>query len=516
MSGQERTHDISLVGSHVEDLVAWGRILTQTISAAHPRAGGGSRYTDVNVLLLSWEDDDLGVATEISELDDVFRYVYGYRTEQWKIPSTQSHIALVRRVLDLLTDSASHNKLSIVYYGGHGYMNRQRDCVWLSQVSRIANQICQCWLTDAPSNQGPEAATAQWSSIQTTLGQADSDVLILLDCCAAASSAGSPSKGHTEIIGACGFETDAPGVGDHSFTRSLIEELRYYGKHRRPISTAFLFSKILTRAKDSWNPRFERNADFERRRTPIHTHLADRSKQRCIELTPRPPFPPPLGHLPGLATSPSQPSSVVQSSATSTLPSDDVDMSDPAESNPSQSSETVIESQQLWPRVLISVALEQTQILRTEDWIEWLQSFPALAQWIHIESAYISDSNLLLFSLPVALWDMLPKDPAISFVSFVRSRNLLRSKGLPIEHRGTGPRKPKSSDTPNTDIALENDMLDPADKTSLRQRFKYDSSRFSSRYKQAKHKTSRESPASNLARISDMFKSSSKAIPDTS
>ncbi|KAI4286207.1 MAG: hypothetical protein L6R38_000103 [Xanthoria sp. 2 TBL-2021] len=514
MSGQERTHDISLVGSHVKDLAEWARILTQTISAAHPRAGG-SRYTDVKVLLLSWEDDDLGVATEISELDDVFRYVYGYTTDQWKIPSTQSHIALVRRILDLLADSASRDKLLIVYYGGHAYMNDQRNCVWLSQVSRIANRISKCWLTDAPSKQGSEAATAQWSSIQTTLCQADSDVLILLDCCAAASSAGSPSKGHTEIIGACGFESDSPGVGDHSFTRSLIEELRYYGERSRPISTAFLFSKILARAKDSWNPRFERNADFERRRTPIHIHLADRSKQRCIELTPMASLPPPLGHIPGLASSPSQLSSAVQSSVTSTLPSEDVDMSDPAESNPSLSSETSIESQQLRPRVLISVALEQEQILRTEDWIDWLKSFPALARWIHIESAYISDSNLLLFSLPVALWDMLPKDPAISFVSFVRSRNLLTSKGLSIENLGTGSSKPETTDTFFADIALEDDLLDPADNPSLWQKCKNNPHwSYILEPEQAKRKTSSENLATTLVGSSDSLESSSEAKPD--
>ena len=248
-------------------------------------------------------------------------------------------------------------------------------------------------------------------------------------------------------MGACGFESGTPGVGDHSFTRSLIEELRYYGERKRPISTAFLYSKLLARAKDSWNPRFERNAKFELRRTPIHTHLADRSKQRCIELTPMARLPPPPGHLPGLHTPPSQPPSAEQSSPTSTSPLEDVDMSDPAESDPSQSSETSIESQELQPRVLISVALEQEQILRTEDWIDWLKSFPALARWIHLESAYVSDSNLLLISLPLVLWDMLPKHPAISFISFVRSRNLLTSNDRPVGHQDTGSSKLAALDT---------------------------------------------------------------------
>ncbi|KAL8649045.1 MAG: hypothetical protein Q9226_005742 [Calogaya cf. arnoldii] len=476
MSIQERTHDISLTGSHVSDLDAWARILNQTISAAHPRTGG-SRYTDVNVILLSWEDDDLRVVTEISELDHVFRYLYGYKTEQWKIPSIQSHIALVRRILDLLAVSASRDKLSIVYYGGHGYMGHQRDC--------------------------------------TTLCQADSDVLILLDCCAAASSAGSPSKGHTEVIGACGFESDSPGVGDHSFTRSLIEELRYYGERSRPLSTAFLFSKILARAKNSWNPRYERNADFERRRTPIHTHLADRSKQRCIELTPMTSLPPRWGRSQGWDPIPSQVSSLAQSPATSTLPPEDVDMSDPADSTTGESSVTSIESQQLLPRVLVSVALEQEQILRTEDFIDWLRSFPALAKWIHIEGAYTSDSNLLLFSLPVALWDMLPKDPAVSFVSFIRSRYLLSQK-IPIEQLSSGSSRPEALNTTNEDVALDDDLLDPAERPNLWKRFKNDLNwSFLSESKYANRMTSNEGLATTLV-VSESLEHLSEAVPEQS
>ncbi|KAL8894852.1 MAG: hypothetical protein Q9192_004005 [Flavoplaca navasiana] len=421
----------------------------------------GSRYTDVDVLLLSWEDDDLGVATEIHELDDVFHYVYGYKTKQWKIPSIQSHIALVRRILDSLAESASRDKLSIV-------------------------------------NQRPDGATVQWSSIQTTLGQADSDVLILLDCCAAASSVGSPSKGHTEVIGACGFESDSPGVGDHSFTRSLIEELRYYGERTHPLSTAFLFSKILARAKNSWNPRYERNADFERRRTPIHAHLADRSKQRCIELTPMLPLPPRWGRSQSRDTSPPQVSPLTQSPATSTPPPEDVDMSDSADPTPRESSVTSIESQQLLPRVLVSVALEQEKILRTEDWIEWLRSFPALAKWIHIEGAYKSDSNLLLFSLPVALWDMLPKDPAISFVSFVRSRNLLTPKTLPTKQLSTGASRPEASNISNANVALDDGLLDPAQSKS----------------KLSMRKTSNKGLATTLGGSSESLKLVSEADPE--
>lgn len=268
------------------------------------------------------------------------------------------------------------------------------------------------------SNQRPAAATVQWSSIQTNLEEADSDVLILLDCCAAASSAGGSGNGVTELIAACGFEAYAPGVGEHSFTRSLIEELKYYGQRPGPISTAFLHNKVLARAKNSWNPRYVSNGTQERRKTPIHIHLADRSKQRCIELTPLK-FPPKLRDFFSLRLSDTQ------FFTPSSSPSEDTEMLDPSRSSQTSLDEVWPDPEHNSPKVLISVALEEDQFLRTEDWLDYLKSVPALAKSVRIESVFKSDSILLLLSLPVAIWDMLPKDPAISFVAFVKSGNFL-------------------------------------------------------------------------------------------
>lgn len=261
------------------------------------------------------------------------------------------------------------------------------------------------------------------------LEEADCDVLILLDCCAAASSAGGSSNTITELIAACGFESYAPGVGEHSFTRSLIEELKYYGQRPDLISTAFLHNKVLARTKKSWNPRYAVDGTHERRRTPIHVHLADKSMQRCINLSPLPPVlthqVPPLPELPG--TTPSS------STEESTKESDNSGIDSTSQSS---LSEVWPDPQHDSPKVLISIALEEGQPLSAAEWFDWLLSFPAKAKCIHLESIYKSDSTLMLLSLPVAVWDMLPRDPAISFISFVKSQNLLfpknRPKGLAI------------------------------------------------------------------------------------
>ncbi|KAL8853740.1 MAG: hypothetical protein Q9221_001383 [Calogaya cf. arnoldii] len=381
---KDRTHDISLIDYHVKDVESLGKVLNNAAAAAFPRSGS-SRYRDVYVLLLSWEGDDLGVVGEIDDLEAVFRDIYRYRVERWKIPSTTSHNSLVYRIMHALRDFESNDKLFITYYGGHGFMNDDRQCVWLS--------------------------------IQTMLEEAECDVLVLLDCCAAASSGGSHGKGVTELIAACGFEAFAPGVGEHSFTRSLIEELKYLSQRCEAITTALLHNKVLARIKKSWNPRYSSNGSQERRRTPIHIHLSDDTKQRCIKLAPQ------LSTVTALSPQSLQASSS-PSSGPSTSASEDVDMIDSQGTSQTSLSEVWPDETFESPKVLISVALQEDQRLNAEDWLEWLMSIPALAKLVHVEGVFKSDSTLLILSLPVALWDTILKDPALTFLAFVRSHNL--------------------------------------------------------------------------------------------
>ena len=125
----DRTHDISNTSYHVKDIKAFGEVLTSAAEAAFPNRGV-SRYKEVHTLLLSWEDDNLGVVDEINELEDVFRSLYGFEAQAWKIPSKRSHNSLAAKILGFLDDHESKDNLLIVYYGGHGEMNDDRQCVW--------------------------------------------------------------------------------------------------------------------------------------------------------------------------------------------------------------------------------------------------------------------------------------------------------------------------------------------------------------------------------------------------
>ena len=128
-----KRRDISDTPYHVKDIKAFGEILDEAARAAFPNRGA-ARYKEVHVLLLSWEDDNLGVINEVIELEAVFRDRYHYQTEVWAIPSERSHNTLAGKIVQFLNDYESEDNLLITYYGGHGEMNDDRQCVWLCLV----------------------------------------------------------------------------------------------------------------------------------------------------------------------------------------------------------------------------------------------------------------------------------------------------------------------------------------------------------------------------------------------
>ena len=275
------------------------------------------------------------------------------------------------------------------------------------------------------SNQRPFTAEVQWHGLQTLLQQAASDCLILLDCCAASSAAISSSVGITEIIAACGYETLAPGVGEHSFSRSLIDELRYL-KGITPFSASYLHNKVFARIKH-YAPRYNSSGNRkEARRSPIHFLMCNEPRARSIELQPR---------RESVATSStSLPGgsafSSLATSADSTLTSD----SDPGSGLSSLASVWPNDSSQ-YPRVILTVALEEEeQLLSPDQWVDWGRSIPALVHCTKIEALYKSESTLLMLSTPIAVWNLIPPNPAIGFIGFIGSPNLVDNNASEIDH----------------------------------------------------------------------------------
>lgn len=242
----------------------------------------------------------------------------------------------------------------------------------------------------------------RWSAIQTLLERSVSDVLILLDCCAGAASATFPNgKSITETISASSWDAIAPDPGRYSFTNALIEIL---GEWRLKIfSAAMLHAEVLARLKHP-RPILINGKRFEARSTPVHFMMTSDHRVPSIE----------MGRV---------------------IPNDRRLPSPPRDPSPAEhlasgrgqvDEECFTEPNEDKPHVMISLALEDDQRLDLNAWEQWLASFPALAKYVKVQGVFKSHSTLLLLSMPVTIWDLLPEDQACSFVAFIRSNNLIK------------------------------------------------------------------------------------------
>ncbi|KAB5570481.1 hypothetical protein GE09DRAFT_1103449 [Coniochaeta sp. 2T2.1] len=376
------THDISRVSYHVKHLDSFVQAVQDSADRAFPnQSRSAQRYSKVQTLLLHWATDDLWVVPELEDLEKCLRDDYNYETEVFPIPSDNAQLALTVKVADMITKHDSEDTLFIVYYAGHARIDESRQSTW-----------CATRRMGSP--------TLQWSAIQILLERSISDCLILLDCCAGAASATfATGRSITETISASAWDAIAPDPGRYSFTNVLIEVLIEWS--HRAFSAAMLHAEILARLKHP-RPILINGRRFEARSTPVHFMMTSDHKAASIEFSRL------IPQTMRLAAPPREPSTPFRIPGT-----DLVRANEPNEDN---------------PHVLISLQLEDDQQLDLDAWEQWLAAFPALARHCKVQGLFKSHSTTLLLSLPVMVWDLLPDDPACSFVTFIRSNNLLLSK----------------------------------------------------------------------------------------
>ncbi|KAM0129934.1 hypothetical protein ACHAO1_008186 [Botrytis cinerea] len=371
------THDISRARYHMKELETFAVRVEEAAARAFPNRGR-SRYAEVLVVLIKWEESDIDAQPEFNALRSMFEICYGFTTDTWSIPSTHSHNKLMLQA----KKHGTEDNLIIIYYGGHAVINNSRQTTW-SCTQDISH------------------ASVRWSAIQSVFEESKSDVLYLLDCCSAPGAAPSDGPGVIETIAASDFETWAPGPGRHSFTNALLHVLDDW-MHRPSFSAAMLHSEILSvlkheKLKDSHHSDPHKQ---ENKKTPIYILASEDPKSLSIEICRR--------------TTPGN------SWAGTLSPGIAEDIYSPENLHG-----LTPEGKLAVPHVLISISLEENQLVDVEAWHKWIKQFPALAQFALVEGVFASHSTIILLSLPVLIWDMLPENLAVSFVAFVESRNLL-------------------------------------------------------------------------------------------
>jgi hypothetical protein len=98
-------------------------------------AANRSRYSSVHALLLYWQEDDeaLAVSNATRELADAMDKYYHYTFQIQPIPSSDSFRSasrwLSRQVSEFAEDRDQRDVLKIIYYGGHTYLDDNRDMI---------------------------------------------------------------------------------------------------------------------------------------------------------------------------------------------------------------------------------------------------------------------------------------------------------------------------------------------------------------------------------------------------
>ncbi|KAK3906988.1 hypothetical protein C8A05DRAFT_29193 [Staphylotrichum tortipilum] len=198
-----------------------------------------SRYANVSVLLVCWQDDqDPRVQAAMGELAKTFREDYRYRVQTKSIPSAAGTegskspwLWLSQVVTHFIADHDQRDCLNIFYYCGYSYLDGDRDTV-------------------LASSKHPSPTTAppiRWRSIQDAFENARSDALLLLDCAYYPSYTSPRREGMLELLAASAGEDHVSRLGRGVFTRAVAEQLRRRAARpfKEPFSAAELHAQLV-------------------------------------------------------------------------------------------------------------------------------------------------------------------------------------------------------------------------------------------------------------------------------
>ncbi|KAJ4399514.1 hypothetical protein N0V85_005998 [Neurospora sp. IMI 360204] len=230
----------------------------------HP-APENAQYAEVRVLILTWAFHDLkvsdsdshpymfGPGSEFVSLEEETRRLrdtfesYGYTVDDWLIPMRDPLKAMLTKLAQF-SKWANDETLLIVYYHGHGSLDERSELVFSSHehptdaqwaqtaaaelYAAILNQDA-CTHLGKPTTPYHELmkkyeryrpiSKVKWSDIRSTILGINSDLLLILDCCAAGGAnldmehsdatdtyqtEGPSGKMYTKhLFAACGFES---------------------------------------------------------------------------------------------------------------------------------------------------------------------------------------------------------------------------------------------------------------------------------------------------------------------
>jgi choline dehydrogenase-like flavoprotein len=231
----------------------------------------------------------------------------------------------------------------------------------------------------------------QWSGIQKSLEDTQSDALVFLDCPYVGAASNSQGNGVTELIAASAYGSVASDLEPYFFTREL--EIEFRELSRLPsFSVGNLYHNLFCRIQGRFTGVGQKEA------TPVCLQLTqeDANFPRSIRLSAHP-----------------KDTATVASALhpTSTAPNRAFQVSSPAGDTPR-----------------IAFAIRLTEDFNVGDFSsdlfsEWLKRIPESVAEVKIEAGFHSYSSLLIVSVPISMSLYMPKDPAIISLGPITSFN---------------------------------------------------------------------------------------------
>jgi hypothetical protein len=193
-------------------------------------------YEKTSVLFLGWgkDDDDTEsydevrshshplekagrsqlTESQVLELGGVLEGKYGVATQLERMDlQTHPQVQAVKHVADFVFEEDDPENLLIVAYSGHGSVSGKGRLLMHGSRQRDDNA---------------REMYIDWTDVETVLGKARADVLVILDCCCAGvlQSARPPTQSARrkfQYIAACKADQVTTSAGKSSFSRAIIE-----------------------------------------------------------------------------------------------------------------------------------------------------------------------------------------------------------------------------------------------------------------------------------------------------
>ncbi|KAF4455390.1 NACHT and TPR domain-containing [Fusarium albosuccineum] len=343
------------------------------------------RYSQVTALVACWPDeisDRKHMRQSAKQLCRVLgeKYKFDVDKKPYVINKAGPQIDFTMKLLTTLTKTTTSfkppekpedpTKLFILYYGGHA-VRKNGNMVW------------------RPRENAEKQTEVVWTDLVGLFKDFDGDLLFLFDCCYAGDMIGRERefKRRCEVFCASLGSKKASGEEAHSFTRALVGELDTEAKTRRVCEIKQLRSRLNLQ---------EKKETYKLKVDPYWDRLT-RSGTKSICLAP---------------------------------------LEDDCEDLPPKSlAETAREMEGLaGARVVFKATFEDPEdrpvIEEWKEFVHWRPGGLNDLQWYamretQFQSLFKSNSSSAIISIPMILWDSMPKRAAYEFISVGRSTDML-------------------------------------------------------------------------------------------